>query len=157
MREVPSWDVYFMDQAKHVSTRSKDPNTQVGAIVVNHNHDVIATGYNGFPPGCVDNDKLWERPTKYDRVIHAELNAIARAARRGHAIEWGIMYVTAFPCLPCAKAIIAAGIVTVYHGPCLHGWNEDHRKAKDLLNEAGVLTDDRSYMFPARGLKVDGC
>jgi dCMP deaminase len=142
MRQVPKWSEYFMDVAMKVASRSKDPNTQVGAVITNKHHDILATGYNGFPPGCKDDDELWERPIKYDRVIHAELNAIARAARRGHALEGGILYTTAFPCLSCAKAIIAAGITDVYYDSLLKGWDEEHQKAQELMAEAGIFFMD---------------
>ena len=138
MRVVPSWNDYFANLAVEVATRSKDPSTQVGAIITNKQHDILATGYNGFPPGCEDSARLWERPIKYDRVIHAELNAIARAAKLGHSLDDGIIYTTAFPCLSCAKAIIAAGISKVYAGPPLKGWDDEHKKANGLLTEAKV-------------------
>ena len=101
-------------------------------------HHILATGYNGFPPGCEDSDLLWERPIKYDRVIHAELNAIAQAARLGHAIDRAIIYTTAFPCNECAKAIIASGIRKIYAGPPIHGWDEAHKLANGLLTEAKI-------------------
>ena len=59
--------------------RSKDPNTQVGACIVNQDHIIISTGYNGFPKNCSDDVFPWERTgkdTKYAYVVHAELNAI---------------------------------------------------------------------------------
>lgn len=138
MRVVPKWNDYFMHLAGEVSKRSKDPSTQVGAVIVDREHHILATGYNGFPPGCEDNDRLWERPIKYDRVIHAELNAIAQAARLGHAIDGAVIYTTAFPCNECAKAIIASGIRKIYAGPPLHGWGESYKLANGLLTEAKV-------------------
>lgn len=138
MRIVPSWQKYFTEIAKQVASRSKDPSNGVGAVITNKQNDILATGYNGFPPGCEDSPALWERPIKYDRVIHAELNAIARAAKLGHALDNGVLYTTAFPCLSCAKAIIAAGIKVVFYDCLLHGWEEEHNKAAKLFTEAGV-------------------
>ena len=76
-----SWDEYFMGIAILSSYRSKDPNTQVGACIVNNNNRIMSMGYNGFPAGCSDDEFPWERQgcdydTKYPYVCHAELNAI---------------------------------------------------------------------------------
>ena len=145
MRVVPSWNDYFANIALEIATRSKDPSTQVGAVITNREHDILATGYNGFPPGCEDSARLWERPVKYERVIHAELNAIARAAKLGHALDGGIIYTTAFPCNDCAKAIIASGISRIYAGPPLKRWDESHKSAKNLLLEARVKVGNIIY------------
>ena len=77
-----SWDEYFMGVALLAAKRSKDPNTQVGACIVDENNIIISTGYNGFPYGCSDDTFPWERDgddTKYKYVVHAELNAILNA------------------------------------------------------------------------------
>ena len=76
-----SWDEYFMGVALLAAKRSKDPNTQVGACIVNTDNRIISTGYNGFPSGISDDDFPWDREgdfleTKYPYVCHAELNAI---------------------------------------------------------------------------------
>ena len=65
--------------------RSKDPNTQVGACIVNGRNKIMSVGYNGFPQGCSDDEFPWERTgdeynTKYPYVCHAELNAILNSA-----------------------------------------------------------------------------
>src|SRR3546814_4797914 len=85
MRIVPTWTSYFMRIAQDVASRSKDPSTQVGAVLVDADNHIIATGYNGFPPGIEETPARWQRPDKYERVIHAEMNAIAHAARAGHS------------------------------------------------------------------------
>ncbi len=74
-----SWDEYFMGVSLLAAKRSKDPNTQVGACIVDSNNIILSTGYNGFPYGCSDDLYPWEREgedTKYNYVVHAELNAI---------------------------------------------------------------------------------
>ncbi len=76
-----SWDEYFMGIAILSSYRSKDPNTRVGACIVNNNNRIMSMGYNGFPMGCSDDEFPWDRSgeeydTKYPYVCHAELNAI---------------------------------------------------------------------------------
>ena len=80
-----SWDEYFMGIAMLSAKRSKDPNTQVGACIVNQNNKIMSVGYNGFPLGCSDEDFPWERSgdnydTKYPYVCHAELSSTMQAA-----------------------------------------------------------------------------
>lgn len=79
--DVLSWDQYFMGMAHLSAKRSKDPNTRVGACIVNPQKRVVGLGYNGFPYGCEDEEFPWDRDgefleTKYPYVVHAELNAI---------------------------------------------------------------------------------
>lgn len=139
MREVKSWDDTFMALAVALADmRSKDPNTQVGCVIVNKDKDPVAFGYNGFAPGSEETEENWQRPEKYDHVIHAETNAIGRAARRGLATEGCTAYITAFPCLPCAKVLIAAGISRVYALKLLHGWDENHNKAAKEFDRACI-------------------
>lgn len=127
--------------AHHAATRSKDPNTNVGAVIVDHAKSVVMTGYNGFAPGVEDTAERWQRPTKYDFVVHAEANAISRAARAGRSTEGCAMYVTHYPCKDCAKLIISAGIKVLWvdkNGTTL--MNDDAQKAftAAMLKEADV-------------------
>ena len=112
MRKVPDWNNYFMSIAKTVSTRSKDSQTQVGCVIVDKNNHIIATGYNGFKPGAIETPEQWDRPYKYQWVIHAEENAIANSVC---SCKDSILYVTMFPCSVCAEKISAAGIKKVYY------------------------------------------
>jgi dCMP deaminase len=95
------------------SMRSKDPNTQVGACIVNIDQRIIGIGYNGFPKGCLDSQFPWDSTadnptnTKYMYVIHAEQNAILNATK---PLTGCILYVTLFPCHDCTKVIIQSGI-----------------------------------------------
>ena len=115
-KDYISWDEYFMGIALLSSQRSKDPNTQVGACIVNEDKRIVAVGYNGMPNGCDDDAMPWVREstrqlsTKYFYVCHAELNAILNSARD---LKGCTLYVTLFPCSECAKAIIQAGIKRV--------------------------------------------
>ncbi|HHX36815.1 MAG TPA: dCMP deaminase family protein, partial [Clostridiaceae bacterium] len=113
-----SWDEYFMGVALLAAKRSKDPNTQVGACIVNPEKRIISTGYNGFPSGISDDDFPWNREgefldTKYPYVCHAELNAILN--QPGTSLAGCSIYVALFPCNECAKAIIQAGIKEVVY------------------------------------------
>ena len=114
---VLSWESYFMGIAHLSALRSKDPNTQVGAVIVDENKKVVSIGYNGFPMGCDDDEYPWENEgdtlkTKYPYVVHAELNAILNSPR---SVKGCTIYVSLFPCHECAKAIIQSGIRKVYY------------------------------------------
>ena len=116
---VLSWDEYFMGLAHLSSMRSKDPSTQVGAVIVDDMHRVVSIGYNGLPFGCSDDDFPWNREgngmlnTKYAFVVHAELNAILNYG--GGSLRGARVYTTLFPCNECTKAIIQAGIKEVIY------------------------------------------
>lgn len=114
---VLSWDEYFMGLAHLSAMRSKDPSTQVGAVIVNDDHRVISIGYNGFPFGCNDDEFPWEREaayldSKYPYVVHAELNAILNSHQ---SLKGCTLYVSLFPCNECAKAIIQSGIKKIVY------------------------------------------
>lgn len=102
-----------MNIAQVVSTRSKDPNTKVGAILVDNKNHIVGTGYNGMSKGTLETDFIWSRPTKYDHVIHAEENAIDHSPNLAIA---STMYCTLFPCLKCMNKIIEeTNIATIYY------------------------------------------
>lgn len=133
-----TWDEYFLSIASLVSTRSKDPRTKVGAVIV-LDRRIVATGYNDFPPGIEDrNLERWEIPTKYFFVSHAERGAIDMAARDGVALKGCTIYITLPPCVECAKSIIRCGIVEVVIGnPAPSHWSPVDNIIS-LLEEAKV-------------------
>ena len=138
-----SWDEYFMGVAVLASMRSKDPNTQVGACIVDDDNRILSTGYNGFPCGCSDDEFPWEREgdfcnTKYPYVVHAELNAILNA--RGKNLTNSRIYVDLFPCNECAKAIIQAGIKEVIYLSDKYATTDGTLASKRMLENAGVKT-----------------
>ncbi|XP_071481683.1 deoxycytidylate deaminase-like [Diadema antillarum] len=108
------WDDYFMAVAFLSAQRSKDPNSQVGACIVNEEKKIVGIGYNGMPNGCSDDELPWTRThddwleTKYPYVCHAELNAIMN--KNSADVKGCTMYVALFPCNECAKVIIQSGI-----------------------------------------------
>jgi len=111
-----SWDDYFMAMAFLSAHRSKDPNTQVGACIVDAENRIIGLGYNGFPRGCEDDVLPWVRSgptlhTKYPYVCHAEVNAIMNKCSA--SVVGAKIYVALFPCNNCAKMIIQSGIKEV--------------------------------------------
>ena len=138
--ETLSWDEYFMGLAHLSALRSKDPNTQVGAAIVDENHRVVSVGYNGFPKGCSDDVFPWEREgsvlhTKYVYVVHAELNAILNSPR---SVSGCTIYVSLFPCNECAKAIIQSWIRRIVYESDKYADTETTIASKTMLEAAGV-------------------
>lgn len=136
-----SWDEYFMGVAMLSAMRSKDPNTQVGACIVNREHRIVGVGYNGFPTGCSDDDLPWEREgdwieTKYPYVCHAELNAILNSI--GGDLRGCTLYVALFPCNECAKAIIQAGIRKIVYLSDKYADTDGTKASRRMLAQAGV-------------------
>lgn len=139
-QNVLSWDHYFMGLAHLSSFRSKDPGTQVGAVVVDNDHKVVSIGYNGFPIGCDDDAFPWGREgsmydSKYAYVVHAELNAILNSPR---SLSGCAIYVSLFPCNECAKAIIQSGIKTIVYEDDKYADTEAVKASKRMLSAAGV-------------------
>jgi len=134
-----SWNSYLMEMAWQVATRSKDPNTQVGCVVVTDDKIVAATGYNGIPRGVEDKDERLQRPAKYLWAAHAEENAVAQAARVGNKLKGGTAYVTHEPCARCARTLIQAGIEVVFVGSGTTSMpQEEFEVSRIMFEEAGV-------------------
>lgn len=134
------WDEYFMGIALLSAMRSKDPNTQVGACIVNEDKRIVGLGYNGFPRGCEDEDFPWEREgefldTKYPYVSHAELNAILNSTV---SLKHCSIYVALFPCHECAKAIIQSGIEEIVYLSDKYAGTESNVASKRMLDAANV-------------------
>uniref|UniRef100_A0A6C0LYZ3 CMP/dCMP-type deaminase domain-containing protein n=1 Tax=viral metagenome TaxID=1070528 RepID=A0A6C0LYZ3_9ZZZZ len=93
---------------------SKDPSTKVAAIILApDSHQILSTGFNGICRNLKETPERWTRPTKYKWVAHAEMNAVANAARGGIKIENSICVVTLYPCVECCKVLIQSGIQTI--------------------------------------------
>lgn len=140
-KDYISWDEYFMGISVLSAMRSKDPNTQVGACIVNDRNKIMSVGYNGFPIGCSDDDFPWEREgnaidTKYPFVCHAELNAILNHA--GGNLNGCKIYVALFPCNECAKAIIQSGIKEVIYLSDKYDGTDMNLASKRMFDAAGV-------------------
>ncbi|MBP3038934.1 ComE operon protein 2 [Bacillaceae bacterium Marseille-Q3522] len=111
-----SWNQYFMAQSQLIALRSTCTRLAVGATIVRDKR-IIAAGYNGSIAGdkhCID-EGCYIVDNHCVRTIHAEVNAILQCAKFGVPTEAAEIYVTHFPCLACSKAIIQAGIKTVYY------------------------------------------
>lgn len=117
---VLSWDESFMALACVIKERSKDPNTQVGACIVDADHRILSLGYNGLPKGFDDEHFCWGREgepldTKYPYVVHSERNAILNFRGSFREFEGATLYATHFPCNECAKEIAQVGITKVIY------------------------------------------
>lgn len=130
----PGWDEYFMDLADVVARRSTCTRRAVGAVIVRERR-ILATGYNGSPPGfphCTEEGCLMV-DGHCVRTIHAEMNAVVQAALHGVSIRGATVYCTSFPCIHCAKVLIGAGVeAVVYRDPY------DDPLAAEFLRQAGV-------------------
>jgi len=135
------WDKRFLKLAKEISTWSKDPSTQIGAICVSPDKRILSTGYNGFPRGVKDStDRYSDRSVKYQHVVHAEQNAIFNACYNGISLRDASIYVWGLPvCSECAKGIIQAGIKNVYARENLvDRWEDSCKLAIEMMEEAGI-------------------
>ncbi len=142
MSSLNKWDKRYLALAKEVSTWSKDPSTQVGAVTVGGKKEVLSQGFNGFPRAIHDSDERYnDRETKYKFVVHAEMNAIYNATYSGVSLDGATLYVYGLPiCSECAKGIIQVGIkkVVVEKSKELDNWNESVQLSKEMFDEAGI-------------------
>lgn len=139
-KDYIGWDEYFMGVALLSSKRSKDPNTKVGACIVNSEKRIVGIGYNGFPVGCDDKEFPWGRDgdfldTKYPYVVHAEPNAILNSNSNTRGCT---LYVSLFPCNECAKLIIQSGIKEIVYMDDKYNGTEGDIASKKMLDAAGV-------------------
>lgn len=144
--KVISRDEMYMTIAHVASLRSKDPNTQVGCVIVSDTDRILSIGYNGFPNGCSDDEFPWEREaeseidTKYPYVVHSELNAILNFRGDLKAMNNATLYVTLFPCHECAKAIIQVGIKHIVYLDNKYKDSNDNKESLRMFEAAGVTT-----------------
>lgn len=120
--------------------RSKDPNTQVGACLVNPAKRIIGIGYNGLPTGLSDDDYPWDNEgdflaTKYPYVVHAEPNAILNSTAPLHGAT---LYVTLFPCHECSKLIIQSGIKEIVYIEDKYQEQASFIASKRMLTDVGI-------------------
>ncbi len=138
-----AWGNRYTCLAKEISTWSKDPSTQVGAVVIGNNGEVLSQGYNGFPRGIKDTAaRLKDRERKYNLVVHAEMNAIYNAGLNGVSLKGSTLYVYGLPvCNECAKGIIQVGIdkvIATRPADYNEKWDDSIKDAKALFKEAEV-------------------
>lgn len=141
IEKIEKWDYRFFDLAKLVANWSKDPSTKVGSVIIRPDRTVASVGYNGFPRGTDDSEELYsDRAVKYERVVHAECNAILNAREPLHGYK---CYIWPLPsCANCAATIIQTGITEVVFTtghPTAERFADSIKIGRDMLNEAGVL------------------
>ncbi len=138
---IDKWDSRFLSLAHHVAQWSKDISTRVGAVIVDHNRVIVSTGYNGFPRGVADDPALLaDRATKYELVIHAEVNAILFAGRE---LDGCTIYVWPMPpCSRCASVIAQSGITRVVapapSAEHRERWGKSLDLARWIYDQAGI-------------------
>lgn len=144
-----SWDHYFLKMAGVAASKSKDPSTQVGAIIVRPDNSFVAAGYNGFPRGIKDTaERLNNRELKYSLIIHGEMNAILSARESLHGCT---LYTVPFmPCDRCFVHVIQAGIKRVVYPVAtadqLTRWGEAFNRVLLLAREANIEMTEYSYV-----------
>jgi dCMP deaminase len=136
------WQLRFMRLAKEISSWSKDPSSQIGAVIVNDDRRILATGYNGFPKPVADDMRLDDRETKYPLIIHAEMNALLNALNSGVPVKGGTLFVYNLPiCSECAKNIAQSGIssvVMIYPNTDSKWYDQWVSKTRPLFEECGM-------------------
>jgi dCMP deaminase len=139
----PTWHQYFLTITRNVAERSTCTRAKVGAVIV-RDKNILATGYNGAPAGlphCLDVGCLvytsrtpsGELEENCFRTIHAEINAIAQAAKNGASIRDADIYITHTPCIHCVKVLINTGIRRMFY-------ERDYKRAtiEELLRGANI-------------------
>ncbi len=140
----PDFHTYLMTLCMVIAQRSLDPATKHGAIAVDAENSILATGYNSPPRGC--NDKLipLTRPQKYPFFLHSEEALICNAARNGIALRSATLFVSGFPCSGCMRKIINAGFKVVYFGPVGSNCVDE----KDAQISRQMLQNQNIQVFP---------
>lgn len=156
-RDYLSWDDYFMATAYLSAMRSKDPHTQVGAVIVNRKRRVAGIGYNGMPTGCDDDLLPWGKTdpdrlnNKYLYVCHAEMNAVLN--KNSTDVEGCTIYTTLFPCCECAKIIVQSGIREVVYSSDKHSSKPEFIASRRIMAMAGIKM--RQYVAQRRSIVID--
>lgn len=143
------WDDYFLGLAQYVSTKSKDPSTKCGAVLVRADRSIASTGYNGFPRKMPDHTRWYnDRVEKYARVVHAEINALLTLAERASGMTlylWPLL-----TCDKCAILLIQAGVIRIVSPECtteqLSRWGDSFSRAKDYYETCGVRYETVPYV-----------
>ncbi len=115
----PSWHEYFFTVAEQIAKRSTCTHAHMGAVYVSQDNDLLATGYNGSPrglPHCIDEGCDADEKNFCQRIIHAEVNGVVQAARKGISLSGCNVYINAFPCYNCFKVMANVGVRTIYYG-----------------------------------------
>ncbi len=137
---LSSWDSRFLFQAAVNASWSKDPSTKCGAVIASFDKTIMGQGFNGFPRRVKDDDRLLNRETKYQIVVHAEINSILNSTGQ---LKNCTIYTWPFPlCCRCSSFIIQAGLTEAYapepSRDILERWGAELELSSSVLAEAGV-------------------
>lgn len=127
----PSWDDYLLGLAFVVSQRSHDSQSQHGCVIVDKDHRIVGTGYNGFARGLDDTSLPTVRPAKYDWMIHSEMNALSNCIIKP---EGGTAYITGEPCCPCLMQLYQNGIKKIRCG-AKYCWQKNNDESRKVFNK----------------------
>lgn len=148
------WDSRFLELAQVVSTWSKDPSTQTGAVIVRPDKTVVSLGFNGFPPGLADTmERLSDRQLKYEYTVHCEMNALLLTRE---SVKGCTLYTWPFlSCCRCAVHVVRAGIARVVAPSAsedlLSRWADSLARTKGIYAEVGISVDEYELPWPSRG------
>jgi len=148
-RYVPSREERYMGLAFWMASFSKDPDTQVGALIVSDENVPLGYGYNGPPSNFLDSEVSWKRPEKYSFIRHAEKNAITHSSG---PLEGATLYVTARPCTTCMLDIIAVKIKKVIYFPL----KPDKDSSLCLNEETAKATEEKAKKGKVDLVEFDG-
>jgi len=148
-----SWDQIFMSIAYTVACRSSDANTQHGCVIVDDKNHIVATGFNGFPPGAFDEElpNIRDDGHKYRYIVHAELNAVLQSTQSD--LSTCRAYITGAPCNECLKVLISKGIKEIIIGDIGHVTDETYDNLHSFLTKMhgvqvkhfrGMIADTRN-------------
>ena len=151
MKDISNtWKYRYFRLAKEISTWSKDPSTQVGAVCIGNKGQLLSQGYNGFPRSFDDNKDLYEnRQVKYKYIVHAEMNCIYHATLNGVCLEDSSLFVYGLDiCSECAKAIVQVGIKQVFtcSKPIVSDyWRESFVITEDIFKKGDIYYEKYDY------------
>lgn len=138
-------DLYFLKMAKHLASRSKDPSTKTGAVIVDSKGRVVSTGFNGFPQKMPDTIEHYnDRDSKYSRIVHCEMNALIFSHQD---LEGCTLYTWPFlTCDRCCVHMLQAGIVRFVSPVCpadqATRWESTFRKSRTYIEECGAVYEE---------------
>ncbi len=145
-----NWHEFFLAGCEWAKSKSKDPSTQTGCVIVSPANRVRSIGFNGFPCRVRDlPERYADRPLKYRLIVHCDENAIFSAARDGISVQGCTMYLTGPPCGDCMKGIAQAGIDRVIW-PKDNGFEQDPELAarwKDSIADSHLVADEAGIGF----------
>jgi dCMP deaminase len=152
------WDEHFIHIVGEHAKMSKDPSTQIGAVLVGPDREVLSMGFNGFPRGVDDNKfRLEDRTRKYPLMVHAEMNAVLAAARNGITLKGCSLYLNSPwggpPCIRCVVELIQAGIVEVVSTEVMEipeRWKASLQLSLQILAEAKITYREIKYAWYQR-------